>query len=569
MATRTYYTASESGTVKRLDNLAGAWVDISLSTIGYNQQVYDVKTRPGVSTRVVVVGSPTPLFSMYGVWASVNSGAAWGVPTGSYQASGATWYEISWPTTNDVFICGSSGYVAVSSNGGGTFTLTPNTPTPTGAPQTGDSKALHFISGLIGVVAFEGSVFKTIDGGNTWTYLNGGLPVTTTKVVTIINGIHISANEQVITFSSPEGVYRSIDSGATFQLEYDFTSNEGLHLTWTDDNNLWATGRYNHRIRSVDGGANWTVLSPQNLLDPVFINAAHIYTAPDGFYNRNGGLFFTSDNALTGTLSDTTPSIINSVWTSIDATGCFLLVDCAGVQPDIITRTDLTAYVGQIIQLLGASVCYTVSVAPDCEGAVLVTVAASFATCDLCDPPGVPCYILTDCSGEADPISASTDLSAYIGLVIQIVGSTTCWQVTESEDCECPEEVEISAVFSNCATCPAVAPTIPTIPFIEPGYDQSDCSQKLVDARTAYADAWYKKVLSLRLGINVCFACDPDVLYVRKALLELQQLYDPLACACLPSPDPDVCPVEIPAVAPDIGVACADPESVIATLELG
>lgn len=97
---------------------------------------------------------------------------------------------------------------------------------------------------------------------------------------------------------------------------------------------------------------------------------------------------------------------------------CYYLAECGG-RPNVIhVNNDLSAYVGQVIQISGK--CFTVSVAPTCVGAITLNnpVITAFVDCCSCNPPTV--YELIDCTLQNPAIFTTTDLSAYVDQVIKV-----------------------------------------------------------------------------------------------------------------------------------------------------
>jgi len=106
---------------------------------------------------------------------------------------------------------------------------------------------------------------------------------------------------------------------------------------------------------------------------------------------------------------------------------CHLLTPCPteAEQAPITITNDLTAYVGQVIQILGK--CFTVSVAPNCNNAITLNnpIITVFTDCCECHPP--TCYELEDCTLQTPLLTYSflapgpgVDLSQYVGQVIKI-----------------------------------------------------------------------------------------------------------------------------------------------------
>lgn len=442
---KTYYCAG-AGVVRKLDNLTLPWVSVNIPNS--NITLKDIKTDPTNDSKVFAVGDFNTIY------VSSDSGASWVLATLNTIPNPAyTWFEV-WPiNTNLIVACGTDGAVAISTDGGVNFTIQAAYATPTGLAVPGNAEAVHFISPLVGVIGFEAYVMKTIDGGLSWTTLNGGLSLVSTipGVIAQINGIHLDATGQVIIVHANSNIWRSTDGGATFLSVYSYVHTlfigqqnifigTGKHLTWTTDSELWGVGDYNEITHSTNGGATWTLL--RTTFSSVFNtnNAGHFYSSTDGFYSANEQLFSSANAGSTGTYSDTTGNpdfAINAVWTT-GPTSCFQLQKCdpIGDEVPLIVNDDLTIYVNQVVNIDG--VCYFVLPATSCLGSITlfpngVPPLPSFVDCISCNPP--KCYELTDCTAATPVIITSTDLSQYVGQtiktcefisspVIQIAGTT-------------------------------------------------------------------------------------------------------------------------------------------------
>lgn len=219
---------------------------------------------------------------------------------------------------------------------------------------------------------------------------------------------------------------------------------------------------------------------------------------------------------------------------------CFTLIDCAGVQPAIITNTNLAAQVGNVITIQEAPGCWTVATSTTCNGAITVTVINTYSAgtpvppCDLCNPP---CFQLTDCENPANIIITNTNLSAYLGQVIQLTGCgpKACWTVTRAVDCTGAIAVVVDVSFATCQECLPIIVPDPILLHnrkVKPGYNVSgSCSPEYVDKVSCnFAEEVFKVVKKRRYGISNC--CGDDLLkyQIKKELLDLNMIYDPKAC---------------------------------------
>ena len=343
MASKTYYVGQKSGTyghVRRLDNLVGPWTTVNIPATKA-LDLYDVETSPLNSSKVFVVGVPSITEGKYGIYVSFNAGATWTIPGGNYAVgliNADSWIEVCVIDDQNIVVCGTKGRVAKSTDGGLTFNLCTQLPqqpvNPLFPTVLSDLPvfSIHFITPLIGVVGTRSYVFATNDGGATWMLLNGG-NLATSFLYDPANliygeqcyGIHLSADALTINVVCKNAIYYSTDGGLTFVPSYIFNNESGVHLTWINDNELWAFGKYGQRLKSTNAGASWFILSPYNLSGPTHA-AGHMYNSNNGFFSDSLGLTNsvkeTSDSGLTGVVSDSAISFPSAIWTTIDPDVC-------------------------------------------------------------------------------------------------------------------------------------------------------------------------------------------------------------------------------------------------------
>lgn len=323
MAIKTYSVGTNSG-VRRLDDLTGPWVDVPLNLLSNTNKIFltplrDVETDPLDNTKVFVVGTRNIGAAIGGIYVSSNAGAVWVQPAGDLVSGSydfATFFEVSVVDSNIIYACGSNGYVFKSLDGGLTFNKTTTLPTSTGlADLAKTSYALHFITPLIGVVSLDGFMYKTVDGGATWVALNSGVTLPGGFIV----GVHISADQLIINALTIDGLWRSSNGGINWIQQVSISSRQGLHLTWTDDNSLWALCGGSQRFETLNAGTTWTEINPFVLSDPSN-RAGHLHNYPDGFFSEDTNALSTSNAFLTGTLSETSPYGIEAIWSQEDIT---------------------------------------------------------------------------------------------------------------------------------------------------------------------------------------------------------------------------------------------------------
>lgn len=322
MAIRTYTVGDQSG-VKRLDNLTGSWQDVSLNVLTYDIILYDVMTDPLNADKVFICGERDIVYDNPGIFWSSDAGTTWNKCIGDITDPnniGSVIKELWVVDSNIIYATSDDGYVFKSVDGGITFNNTIGKPGDLNpawisSVKPKESPSLHFINADVGVVIMgisnDDYLCKTIDGGVTWTFTNlTSLGVTGSK-----GGVHMNAAQTVITIVASSGVYVSVDSGVSYTQKNNFRL---LHLTWVDDNTLWAYGISNSRVISTDGSLTWNVLNPAN--GSTVDRAGHHYTQTmpyEGFFAESSDIFSTTNGSLTGTLSEANQfgGGIQAVWT--------------------------------------------------------------------------------------------------------------------------------------------------------------------------------------------------------------------------------------------------------------
>jgi len=273
------------------------------------------------------------------------------------------------------------------------------------------------------------------------------------------------------------------------------------------------------------------------------------------------------------------------------STTCFILKDCNRLTPDIVTNSDLNAYLWQIIKIAAyPGSCFIVTGVPvgdpcdspipvvpllpvvgacDCPGAqtpwddgcycVTVEEVAPIVATDFegvfsmyfntCDDCLRICYTLTDCLGAAAPVNVCNDLSLYVGQVIKIEGcGDICWQVSIAANCD--GYLAIPGVITPYVDCPTCLPPVPPVPPLElhlrkikPGYNSpNSCitTSFIENINCNFAQQVYNEMLVARYGITVCCEDDINTWDIRKQMLDYSLLIDPSLCkstiCCCPAP---------------------------------
>jgi hypothetical protein len=137
-------------------------------------------------------------------------------------------------------------------------------------------------------------------------------------------------------------------------------------------------------------------------------------------------------------------------------TQCFELVDCNNIlSPIYTTAQSLSSFatLGQVVQIQGYDNCWTVNSVIECDCAIDVVVLQAYDTCEECNP--APNYLLTNCDDLGTIIYTSSDLSEFVGQVINVeTDCPGCWIVEEYPN-PIPSDVSITVQnsFLDCEAC--------------------------------------------------------------------------------------------------------------------
>jgi hypothetical protein len=221
----------------------------------------------------------------------------------------------------------------------------------------------------------------------------------------------------------------------------------------------------------------------------------------------------------------------------------YRLKDCAEIEANIFTSTDLSDYVDRIIVLEWCpTTCWLVEAAEtSTDAGVLGNILGDFNDCTAC-LRSFPCvcsriknhdivtldYKYLDCDGAVQAITlAPGERSERICIAH--------WYSSYSTD-----YVEYFGDCINRVECP---PQIYPKRKITPGYKTPICSTEKYEKITCKsAEILYKQVLTLRYGISNCCPDEDNKWLVRKELIDLQALKDPdytcevTSCGCNNSP---------------------------------
>jgi len=221
------------------------------------------------------------------------------------------------------------------------------------------------------------------------------------------------------------------------------------------------------------------------------------------------------------------------------------------------------------------------------EGDVVPVIVSEYFPATQCEECTMICYKLTDCQDPTRIVITNTDLLSYVGYIVKFVEyPSICWRVETSDSCTGHVIVPIPlAPFDTCELCLTPVPEEPIIPeppyvyprplpepeplnyrMIKPGYNTPGCPPEYTEkVNCRFAAGVYQEMAVARYGVVICCQDDTTKWDVKKALLDLNAIYDPSLCtAVLPEPC-ESCPVD-PIPDPSPILSCTDPDSLTSSI---
>ena len=322
------FVATAGGGVWRTTDGGATWKLVT-DALGTGFQVGAVAVAPSDPKRVYagtgcadassfILGVPRWNYSVkvgIGVLISADAGETWRVSKTS--PAGMFWDLLVAPDDPNVLVAATDQGIQRSKDGGDTWTAvlqTDDAPWATCLSRSTASPGVIFAAtwgkGL------PGSIWKSVDGGLTWTEKANGLPGDATTRTRVEVAVAPSDPNRVYALVSGSGYQvdaaRSNDGGATWTalgLEakgVDVISKQGnfaivLSVDPRNPDVVYAGGL--DSWRSADGGATWVLQSDWRGVERGYLHAdqhAHAH-APDGtvYFGNDGGLFASSDGGTT------------------------------------------------------------------------------------------------------------------------------------------------------------------------------------------------------------------------------------------------------------------------------
>lgn len=190
---------------------------------------------------------------------------------------------------------------------------------------------------------------------------------------------------------------------------------------------------------------------------------------------------------------------------------CYELIDCEGILDPIYTNAQSLspfATLGQVVIIEGYTNCWRVTNVVECDCAIDVVVIQGYDDCATCNPD--PNYILTNCDDLGTIIYTSSDLSSYVGQVVNVGPDCPgCWIVAEVNG-PIPSDVAITVInnFEDCEACKTTY------------YRLIDCTDTEADIITSTdLSAYVGSIITMEWCPNTCWEVSVSLTSVGAGIL--------------------------------------------------
>lgn len=291
--------------------------------IGFATREHDniYKTTDAGETWIEISGTFQAIFDFH--FLDENNGFATGEFGATYKTNdgGITWneiffqngfvggtsmYGIHFQDSNTGYSTGASGRIIKTIDGGNTWTEH--------SPTYFDFRQMQFIDGNTGYAQSGNSFYKTADSGDNWNLI-GSLNLGTS--VFAGNFTFINKNLGYATTTSTYGghVYKTLDGGVTWTALNNGNDiiDEGItSIFFLDPNNGFISGGFNQRkvMKTIDGGSTWSQVESISFGQLQFINNQIGYAHRIGY--SNGRMYKTTDGGNTWNISIEVDEKINA-----------------------------------------------------------------------------------------------------------------------------------------------------------------------------------------------------------------------------------------------------------------
>jgi photosystem II stability/assembly factor-like uncharacterized protein len=213
--------------------------------------------------------------------------------------------RIFFSSDNIGYICGlNNGFLAKTVDGGSTWTKL-NTPGTQGI--VGSMNAIHFLNDNVGYVSINddyGRIFKTTDGGQSWS-ISCPKMIGTTFINTITD-IYFSDINNGVGIAYYGNIVYTNDAGDTWNFaNIDNVLGNVLFsaLSFVNKDIAYVVGSSSTILKTIDGGMNWTTLNNYHLnttvnnLASIHFDDIHAFDENNILISSSGGGVYRTTNA--------------------------------------------------------------------------------------------------------------------------------------------------------------------------------------------------------------------------------------------------------------------------------
>lgn len=222
------WTSGTGGTILHSSDLGANW---SPQTSGVTATLHDITFV--TSTDGWACGSTGTILG------TQNGGTTWGVQA---QGAPATLYSAYFHSITSGIVIGMQAY-AITTDGGNSWSPNMNSYSIT---------SVDFVSTTVGFACGgSGTIYKTIDGGSTWSLLNSGITAS-------LEDIHFISPTEGWASGYSGVILHTTDAGVNWTLQPNSLTSVVAAVKFFDDQNGWACGYSGVIYQTRDGGTTWT-----------------------------------------------------------------------------------------------------------------------------------------------------------------------------------------------------------------------------------------------------------------------------------------------------------------------
>ncbi len=152
-------------------------------------------------------------------------------------------------------------------------------------------------SGIVYAAVYRGGVFKSVDGGNTWSAMNVGLTTSTLNALTVGAIAVAPSAPSTLYLGTDSGMFRSDNGGMTWRPAGHAFAPRDIVVHPTDPLTVYVAGGGNWLSKTIDGGVSWQRTGPLPTLSPAGVRpplADHVALDPVDpsmlYVGYNGGV---------------------------------------------------------------------------------------------------------------------------------------------------------------------------------------------------------------------------------------------------------------------------------------